>query len=56
MTILTDIGRLYVGQGFSGGIDAIVTARAIAGDVHVIEIRWSPGVRRMTIITGITAG
>ena len=45
MTILTNIGCLYVGQIFPGGIDAIVTACAIAGDVHVIEIRWPPGVR-----------
>lgn len=55
MTIFTDVGRLYVGQVLAGGINAIVTACAIAGDVHVIEIRWSPGVCRMTIITGITA-
>ena len=55
MTVLTDIGRLYVAQVLASGINTIVTTCAIAGDVRVIEIRWSPGVCRMTIVTGITA-
>lgn len=55
MTVFTDIACLYVAQVLSSSIDAIVTTRAVAGDVQVIKIRWSPGVGRMTVVTRITA-
>ena len=56
MTVLADIGRLYVTQVLTGSVNAIVTTRAVSDDVHVIKIRRPPGNSRMTVVTGITAG
>ena len=43
MAVFTDIGRLYVAQVLAGRVNAIVTTRAVSGDVHVIKIRRPPG-------------
>lgn len=43
VTVLADIGRLYVAQVFTGSVNAIVATRAISGDVQVIKICRSPG-------------
>ncbi len=39
----------------AGSSNAIVTTCTISSDIHVIEIGRSPGIGRMTIITGLAA-
>jgi hypothetical protein len=55
MAIFADICGLYVGRVLARRVGAIVTAGAIARDVHMIEIRWQPADGGMTIITIIAA-
>ena len=55
MAILTDIGGLYVAQILTGRVDTVVTTCAVSSDIHVIEICRSPGIGRMTIVTGLAA-
>ncbi len=38
MTVFTDIGRLHVRRALARCFHAVVTAEAIAGDVHMIEV------------------
>jgi len=42
MAVLTNIGRLHVRRILAGGIGAVVAARAITRDVHVIKIGRNP--------------
>ena len=55
MTVLTDVGSRGVCWRFADGIDRVVTAHAVAGDVVVIKIRGCPAVGRVTVVAGITA-
>ena len=40
---------------FASYLRIVVTANAVIGDASVIECRRNPRIRRMTIVTGITA-
>jgi len=55
VTILTDVARLHMRQGFARSIQAVVAACAIARNIHVVECRRSPGNRRVAVVTGIAA-
>ena len=55
MAVLAYIGRTDVREVFACNLRIVVTANAVIGDAGVIERRRNPGVRRMTIIAGITA-
>lgn len=55
MTILADAGRLNMCRVFPRGISAVVTARAIAGDIDVVKVRRYPAHAGMTVVTGFTA-
>jgi len=56
VAILTDIRRLNVGDAFPRRFNTVMTAYAIAYDVVMIEVRWSPGDSRMAVVTSISAG
>ena len=56
VTVFTNIAALYVGQAFAGSVGAIVAIDAVAGDIHMIEIRRQPANRRMTVVAGVAAG
>ncbi len=45
VAILTNIACLDVGRVFAGCVGAVVATGAIAGNVHVIEIRGQPANR-----------
>lgn len=51
VAILTDIGCQNMCRAFTRCFDAVVTARAIAGDADMIEIRGQPTVCGMAVIT-----
>ncbi len=56
MAIFTDIRCLHVARIFAGGIAAVVAARTVSRDVGVIKISRDPAIRRMTIVTTVSAG
>lgn len=55
MAILANVARLYVAQILTGRVDTVVTTCTIPSDIQVIEICRSPGIGRMTIVTGLAA-
>ena len=55
MTILASIAALNVIYRFSGGIDAIVTAKAIPTDRCMIEPGVHPCARRVAVLANIAA-
>ena len=52
---LAYVGCIDVREVFAWHLRIIVTANAVMGDASVIECRRNPRIRRMTIVTGITA-
>jgi len=56
MTIFANIGCGDVSGSFADRVDVVVAIYAIAGDVHVIEVRGNPGNCRMTVVADIAAG
>ena len=52
---LAYVGRIDVRDVFACYLRIVVTANAVIGDASVIECRRNPRIRRMTIVTGITA-
>ena len=55
MAIFADIGCLDVCRIFPYCVCAVVTAKAVAGDIHVVEIRRHPANRAVTVIAIVTA-
>ena len=55
VAILANVGCLNVCEVLACGVGPVVTANAVADDIHVTKIRGSEGNGRMTIIT-IIAG
>ena len=53
MAVLTDIAGLHVICRFACGVHSVVTAKAVARDVHVIEVGGQPASRRMAIVAVI---
>lgn len=51
MTVLANVRGRDMRRAFAGGIDAVVAARTIARNVHVVEIGGQPGGGRMAIVT-----
>ena len=56
VAVLANISGLDMRGILAGRLCTVVAADTIAGNIDVIEIGRQPAVRRMTIITGITAG
>lgn len=56
VAVFTNVGGLYVGQGFTGGLDTIVTAEAISDDADMVKIGRSPGDGRMAVVASIATG
>jgi len=56
MTILANIGRLNMRRVLAGRIGTVVTIRAIAGDVDVVEVRRHPRNGHVAIIAGVATG
>ena len=54
MAIFTDVGDLNMCWVLAGGVDAIVAAGAIAGDIVVIKVCRRPAGRRVTVVTAVT--
>ncbi len=55
VTVLADIRCLNVCRILANRVRAIVTAGAVTGDIHVIEIRRQPADRTVTVVAGVTA-
>ena len=55
MAVLANFCSQNVRRVFAGRFDTVVTARAIAGDADVIEIRRQPTGRRMAVIAIVAA-
>ncbi len=55
MAVLTDIGRLNVCLILASCVRAVVAAEAVASNIHVIEIRWQPANRAVTVIAIVAA-
>ncbi len=45
VAVLADIGCLYMCQGLAGRFRAVVATNTVAGNVDMVEIRWSPADR-----------
>ena len=56
VTILTNVGCLYVCRTLAGGFNSVVAARTIIDDTEVIEVCWPPADRRVAVVAGIAAG
>lgn len=54
MAVFTDVSHLDMCRALAGGVDAIVAAGAIAGDIDVIEVCGRPASRRVTVVTAVT--
>ena len=55
VAVFTDVGGLNVGRALAGGLDAIVTIDAVAGNVGVIEVGRYPRRGGMAVATDVTA-
>jgi len=55
MAVFADIRRLNVCRAFAGRVRAVMAAKTISDDVHVIEIRGQPADRAVTVIAIIAA-
>ncbi len=56
MTVFTDFRRNDVSRVLTRGVDTIVAANAVAGDIDMVKIGWQPGDGRVTIVTIVAAG
>lgn len=56
MAIFADIAGLYVRRRLAGCIRAVMAIDAIARDIDMVEVRWQPGHRRVTIVAVIATG
>jgi len=56
VAILADIGRLHVRRTLAGSVEAVVTGKAIARDIAVVEHGRDPGCARMTIVAAVAGG
>ena len=56
VAVFTNVGRLYVRRVFARGVRAVMTAKAVARNIHVIEICRQPGNRTVTVIAVVAAG
>ena len=43
MTVLANVGGLYMRKSLAGRVGAVVTARTITGDIYMIKIGRQPG-------------
>lgn len=55
MAVFTDIGSLNMRRRFAGGVRAVMTTHAIAGDTRMIKRCWDPACSGMTIVTIVAA-
>ena len=39
VTVFANVGRLHVRGAFTRSVGAVVATEAVAGDIHVIEVR-----------------
>lgn len=53
MAVFTHLRCLDVRHAFAGRVRAVVTTAAIAGDIHVIEIRRCPTRGRVAIVAAV---
>ena len=56
MTVFANVARLHMRRAFACRVSAVVAAKAVAGDVDVIEVRRQPANRRMTVVAVVAAG
>ncbi len=55
MAVFTDIAGLHVRRTLAGCVRAVVATRAIARDIHVIEVRGQPANGRVTVVAVVAA-
>lgn len=55
MAILTNISCQHMRRRFAGRLDAVVATAAIVDDTDVVEVRGTPGIGGVTVVTGIAA-
>ncbi len=56
VAVFADVAGLDVRRSFAGGLRAIVAAKAVAGDVNVVEVGRRPADRRMAVVAVVAAG
>ena len=56
VAVFADIAGLNMRQALAGRLRAIVAVDAVAGDVHMVEIRWQPANGRVTVVAVYSAG
>ena len=56
MAVLANVAGLNMRKVLADGIHAVMAVNAATGDIQMIEIRWEPCHRRMTVVTGFAAG
>jgi hypothetical protein len=54
VTVLANVGRLYVCRTFADGIESIVAARTVVEYASVIEVRRAPRDSCVAVVTGIS--
>jgi len=55
VAILADVTGADMSRALAGRIDTVMAADTIAGNVHMVEVRGDPGVRRMAVVAGVAA-
>ena len=45
VTILANIGCLYVRRTLADGIETVVTVTTLTSDIQMVEVGWQPGYR-----------
>ena len=55
VAVLANVGRIDMGRTLADGVDTVVAAHAVARNVHMVEVRRYPAVRRMAVVTGVAA-
>lgn len=53
VAIFADIGRLHVLRPLACGVCAVVAAKAVAGNIDVIEVSRDPASRRVAVLAVI---
>ena len=56
VAVFANIRSLNMCRVFAGCVSAVVAAGTVAGDIHVVEIRWQPASRAVTVIAVIATG